>query len=1040
MAYSVLTQEQDFDYHLTSHGGSNIDLPEGFVVAIGGYNAAGPDLILSGTEGQTVLIEGFYSNPPAGLNIGHGHIPFELAQTLAGPQTPGTYAQTAPQAAEAIGQIETAEGTVTAIHADGTSVTLQNGDPIFQGDVIRTGAASSVGVTFNDETTFSLDEKGEITLDEMVYDPDTGDGSFSSTLTSGVFSFVSGQIAKANPEAMEITTPVATIGIRGTQGVIKQENGGQMQAALLEEAGGVTGELILTNGGGTVTLNQPNQFSAIVSFSSSPGQPAVVDMVQIVGSFGTKTIRVVNSARVAATQRKADAKQEKAEEAAAQAEEAKAEAEALAEQAAQAEGAEAEALAAQAAEAAAAAAAAEAAAAAAVAEAEAAAAEAALLAGAQTEFDAQLSQLEEQLGLITGPENQQQGNPFDDVPVITDGGDDGTRFVPPPTPEPVYERIIDIIKKIIPPVKEIVEETQQTIEQEIAAAISNIDAWHVGTSGSETLDARGFGTQRDGIAGLAGYDSIYGGGGDDVIAGGSGNDRIEGGDGNDFIHGDIPTGSNYAELLSHFATEIAEDSANPQSTYDDYIYGDAGNDVIDGGLGNDHIEGGDDNDTLNGDEGNDVMYGDSGDDTITGGDGNDKLYGGDGNDKLYGSDGEDTIEGGNGADIINGGALADIISGGADNDTIVGDAGNDIIAGDDGDDKLYGSDGQDTIQGGNGADIINGGADADTLHGNADNDTLVGDDGNDTLYGDDGNDQLYGSDGEDIIYGDGGKGSSLTGNDTIHGGNGADTLYGNNGNDILYGDAGDDVLWGDGGSTTTGSDTLFGGTGNDTLTDAGGANILDGEADNDTISVTLLDGSSSTLSGGTGTDTIDLSNLSTSVANPGALTSTVAFSAEGEGSISYADTVSSSYGTDSFTGIEKFVLGGEDDTVSIGAGLYTSNTLPTLDGGNGTDILSVSGSTFNMTGAHGLANITNFEKLNLAGDTTLTIDSGFNSTGITTIIGDANDTVNLSGGWSNGPAGAGQPPAGYQVYNDGTHDLYVSNAINITNAGGGGLE
>ena len=364
MAYSVQTQEQNpnFDFHITSHGGGDIDLPEGFVVAVGGYSPAGPDLILNGTDGQSVLIEDFYTNPPAGLNIGHGHIPFELAQTLAGPQTPGAYAQATPQTAEAIGQIETAEGTVTAIHADGTSVTLQSGDPIFQGDVIRTGASSSVGVTFNDETTFSLDEKGEITLDEMVYDPDTGDGSFSSTLTSGVFSFVSGQIAKANPEAMEITTPVATIGIRGTQGVIKQENGGPMQAALLEEVGGGTGELVLTNGGGTITLNQPNQFSAIVSFSSSPGQPAVVDMVQIVGSFGTKTIRVVNSARVASTQRKAEAKQERAAEAAAQAEEAKAEAEALAEQAAQADGAEAEALAAQAAEAAAAAEAAEAAA------------------------------------------------------------------------------------------------------------------------------------------------------------------------------------------------------------------------------------------------------------------------------------------------------------------------------------------------------------------------------------------------------------------------------------------------------------------------------------------------------------------------------------------------------------------------------------------------------------------------------------------------------------------------------------------------------
>ena len=187
--------------------------------------------------------------------------------------------------------------------------------------MIRTADASNVGITFKDETSFSLDENAEMTLDEMVYDPDTGDGSFSSTLTSGVFSFVSGQISKANPDAMSITTPVATIGIRGTQGVLKLENGGKLEAALLEEPGGFTGELILTNGAGSSILNQPNQFSSVVSFTSVPGKGVVVDSIQISGSFGTKTIQILNNTRKNATARKAAAAEADAEaEAAAAAE------------------------------------------------------------------------------------------------------------------------------------------------------------------------------------------------------------------------------------------------------------------------------------------------------------------------------------------------------------------------------------------------------------------------------------------------------------------------------------------------------------------------------------------------------------------------------------------------------------------------------------------------------------------------------------------------------------------------------------------------
>ncbi|NVK19208.1 MAG: FecR domain-containing protein [Methylocystaceae bacterium] len=697
MAIALTQTEQSFDHIIdVTSDGSSPAFPDGFIPAQGGYEQVQNDLVVTGENGESLLVPDFFSAQPEGISFGSGVLPFETVQNLSSSSTDGQYAQVGgQQASDSIGIVETVEGTVTVVHPDGTSATLQEGDPVFQGDVVRTADNSSIGLTFNDESSFSLDEGGEIALDEMVYDPETGEGAFSSTLTSGVFSFVSGQIAKANPEAMEISTPVATIGIRGTQGVIKQDNGGGMEAALLEEPGGFTGELILTNAGGSITLNQPNQYSAIVSFNSAPGQPASIDLTQLTVSFGGRTFQVLNAARKNSTARRAQQKQEEAEaeaeaaeEAAAQAaaaqaeaEAAQAEAEALAEQAAQAEGEEAELLlqaaeaaaaeaaAAEAAAAAAAEAAAAAAAAAAEAAAEAAAAEAAaqLAAEAEAAFEAQIAQIQEQINQIT--RQQINNNLPNNTEVTPDDGndDDGTTDVDQILRD-IIGAINDIVDDIVDDIEEDIEDdlpTEGDIEEQISETLDAIDEWHVGS-----VDARSLGDQNDGIAGLAGADTIHGGAGNDLISGGAGADEIYGDEGNDVIHGDVPDGIDaFEEIVEHFGT-LGDSGVGGN----DEIHGGDGDDLIHGGFGNDLLYGENDNDTIKGDDGTDTIYGGAGDDTIDGGADDDTIYGGKGNDIVNGDDGEDKLHDGDGTDVISGGEGNDTFY--ADDDT-----GNDSFAG-----------------------------------------------------------------------------------------------------------------------------------------------------------------------------------------------------------------------------------------------------------------------------------------------------------------------------------------------------------------------
>ena len=95
---------------------------------------------------------------------------------------------------DAIGRVDTIEGTVHVIR-NGEKILLSKNDSILQGDTILTGEDGTIGITFIDETIFSLGEDGEMTIDEMVYNPDGQEGTFAANMVSGVFSFISGEIA-----------------------------------------------------------------------------------------------------------------------------------------------------------------------------------------------------------------------------------------------------------------------------------------------------------------------------------------------------------------------------------------------------------------------------------------------------------------------------------------------------------------------------------------------------------------------------------------------------------------------------------------------------------------------------------------------------------------------------------------------------------------------------------------------------------------------------------------------------------------------------
>jgi len=156
-------------------------------------------------------------------------------------------AQTAPTPARAlaspIGKVLTAVGTVSVERANAAAVqasvssggaALREGDLVYRGDVIATGADSKVSLVFADGTAFNVSSNARMELNEFVYNPDGKSNSSMFNLVRGTFTFVAGKIAKTG--SMRLDTPAATMGIRGTTPhVIVNEDGTVKFSTLVEE-------------------------------------------------------------------------------------------------------------------------------------------------------------------------------------------------------------------------------------------------------------------------------------------------------------------------------------------------------------------------------------------------------------------------------------------------------------------------------------------------------------------------------------------------------------------------------------------------------------------------------------------------------------------------------------------------------------------------------------------------------------------------------------------------------------------------------------
>ena len=121
-----------------------------------------------------------------------------------------------------IGYVKTLTGEAT-VTTSGDVIRAKVGTSIYQSSVLNTRVQSSMGITLKDATVISLGPETEFAIDEYAYAPAKNKLKLGSRITKGSLNYVSGIIAKLQPEAVEIKTPAGTIGVRGTRFAVKVE-------------------------------------------------------------------------------------------------------------------------------------------------------------------------------------------------------------------------------------------------------------------------------------------------------------------------------------------------------------------------------------------------------------------------------------------------------------------------------------------------------------------------------------------------------------------------------------------------------------------------------------------------------------------------------------------------------------------------------------------------------------------------------------------------------------------------------------------------
>ena len=153
------------------------------------------------------------------------------------------------------------------------------GEEIQLNDTAQT-AKGRMLIKFLDEAELSLIEHTKVYIDKVYYDPDPSKSKMVMKMALGTARFASGRLGMVNKSNIDISTPTATIAVRGTDFTTTIDELGRSLVILLpDENGDPSGEIIVSNDAGSITLTEAYAATMVSSVSSMPTQKVIINNI-----------------------------------------------------------------------------------------------------------------------------------------------------------------------------------------------------------------------------------------------------------------------------------------------------------------------------------------------------------------------------------------------------------------------------------------------------------------------------------------------------------------------------------------------------------------------------------------------------------------------------------------------------------------------------------------------------------------------------------------------------------------------------------------
>ena len=174
-------------------------------------------------------------------------------------------------AANEVGFASAVKGVAHKLEDDtGAKVPLKTMDKIYENQTIVTGNRARVQLIFKDDSVYTIGRNTEVVINKFIYDPSSRDGASEVEAKSGVLKFVTGKIAKKDPKNVKVDTPFATIGVRGSGGIIQVQPNGQTVVGLTQCCLDVASK---GSTGAPVPLDNVNHYTEVQDPDQPPAPP-----------------------------------------------------------------------------------------------------------------------------------------------------------------------------------------------------------------------------------------------------------------------------------------------------------------------------------------------------------------------------------------------------------------------------------------------------------------------------------------------------------------------------------------------------------------------------------------------------------------------------------------------------------------------------------------------------------------------------------------------------------------------------------------------